>query len=703
MQSTYQITQYTHSVGNPCPLGTSCRDGGVNFSIFSTEADSVQLLLFKTPNDTQPFQTIDLNKEDHCSFGFWHIFIEDLPVGTNYAYRVNGPIGADRGYRYNFKKVLLDPYAKGVTNNLWNRGDACNPDIDNIETSMRCSVIDIHNYDWEGIKDNKPQIPLSETIIYEMHVGGFTKSSTSNVKNQGTYLGIIDKIPYLKQLGVTAIELMPIMQFDNTEKNYWGYSTLSFFAPHPAYCVSPEKANQLNEFRDMVKALHKNGIEVILDVVYNHTDEGNENGPTISFKGLDNNLYYYIAPDKRYYMNYSGTGNTLSCNHPIVQKMIIESLEFWARDMQVDGFRFDLGSILARDTYGNVMEYPPVLWGIELRESLTDCKLITEPWDAVGLYELGHVHGYRWSQWNGNYRDVIRSFIKGDPGIVSNVATKIAGSPDLFNWANHLAINGINFITCHDGFTLNDLVSYNYKHNDENGEGNRDGNDNNISWNCGIEGETDNQGVNELRKRQIKNFIAVLFLSKGVPMMYSGDEMRRTQAGNNNGYCLDNEKGWINWDLLRQNSDIYKFFNKMINLRKETFFLQTKHFYNGQVSELHTRGLKDINWHGTVLNSAGWNDSNARTLAFTIAGVGSDKIGDLDGYSNKERFQDRDVHVMMNMYWDSLDFEIPQIQGRQWYKYVDTYETDNSQETFHNSDKYTVKSRSIVVLISKET
>ncbi len=703
MQLVYEKTKYEYEIGEPCPLGASVdKDkGGVNFSVFSSEADFIQLLLFKTPDDVEPFQIIDLNQEDNSDFGFWHVFVKDLPIGTNYAYRVNGPIGESQGYRYNFNKVVLDPYAKGVTTNLWNRVDACNTE-DNLETSMRCSVIDVSDYDWEGIKDKKPQTPLSETVIYEMHAGGFTKSPTSDVEHKGTFLGIIDKIPYLKQLGVTAIEIMPVMQFDDKEKNYWGYSTLSFFAPHPSYCVSPQRASQLNEFRDMVKALHQNGIEVILDVVYNHTDEGNQNGPTISFKGLDNKTYYFLAPDKRYYMNFSGTGNTLNCNHPIVQKMIIESLEFWARDMQVDGFRFDLGSILSRDTYGNIMEYPPVLWGIELRESLTDCKLITEPWDADGLYELGNIHGYRWSQWNGHYRDIIRSFVKGDPGIIGQVAGKMSGSPDLFQSSGHLAVSGINFVTCHDGFTLNDLVSYNYKHNEENGEGNRDGNDNNISWNCGIEGETDNPDVNALRTRQIKNFIAVLFLSKGIPMMLAGDEIRRTQGGNNNGYCLNNEKGWINWDLFNNNEDIYNFFSRMIQLRKETFFLQTRHFYNGQVSELHTRGLKDINWHGTILNAPGWDDSNARSLAFTIAGVSPDNISESNGYKNKENFKDQDVHVMMNMYWESLDFEIPQIQGRKWYKYVDTYEADNNTESLHNGNTYNVKPRSVVVLISKE-
>lgn len=684
MSTQTQSALYTYTEGKPSPLGAHCRDGGINFSVFSSTALKMELLLFHTRQNTEPFQIIELTREENCDFGFWNIFIENIKPGIYYAYRV---------YSQNSNinnKVLLDPYAKGIDTLLWDPQNALiTSNIDNIATSMRGCVLDISNYDWEGVE--KPHIPLKETIIYEMHVKGFTYSTTSEVKNKGTYSAVIEKIPYLKELGITAVELMPIMQFDETENNFWGYNTVGFFAPHSGYCVSVEEANQVNEFRDMVKELHRNGIEVILDVVYNHTREGNETGPVINFKGFDNNLYYSIEPDGRY-NNYSACGNSLSCNHPIVQKLILESLEFWAIQMQVDGFRFDLGTILTLDTHGQVLEYPPVLWEIELSGNLTDCKLIAEPWGGDGsgqLYQLGDIHGFRWSQWNGRYRDCIRNFVKGEPGIVSEVATRISGSPDLYQSSHHLPINSINFITCHDGLTLNDLVSYT--------------NSIQISWGCGAKGITENFEVNKLRLRQIKNFIAILFLSKGVPMMLAGDEMRRTQGGIANGYQLDNEYGWLNWDLLKINQEIFNFFQKMIKLRKQTYFLQTKHFYTGTPSGKHTRGLNDINWHGIELNYPEWYNPFARTLAFTIAGVAGKMLSDFSGLDNIEKFNDEDVHVMMNMYWEPLVFQIPQIEGRKWFVYVDTYENYNPEDILYSESTYLVNPRSVVVLVSKES
>lgn len=681
-------TIYNPVKGSPCPLGANFyKDKGVNFSVFSSVATKVSLLLFETCESKEPFKTIDLDKNENCEFGFWNIFVENLKPGIYYAYRVH----TTRNSRNN-NKVLLDPYTKWVSDCLWNRGNACN-DSDNVETSMRGCVLDVsvpESY-WEGIE--KPHIPLKETIIYEMHVKGFTNSPTSEVQHKGTYSGIIEKIPYLKKLGVNAVELLPIMHFDTSktgkEKDYWGYNTISFFAPQHAYCIYGEKSNPLDEFREMVKALHKNGIEVILDVVYNHTDEGNQDGPVINFKGFDNDLYYSLNSKGEYY-NYSRCGNSLSCNHPIVQKMILESLEFWGKEMQVDGFRFDLGTILTLDTHGDVLEYPPVLWGIELNEKLTDCKLIAEPWGGDGsqkLYQLGDIHGFRWSQWNGKYRDCIRNFVKGNSGIISEVATRISGSSDLYQYSGHLPVNSINFITSHDGLTLNDLVSYT--------------NDGQNSWDCGFSGETQNEEVNNLRIRQIKNFAAILFLSKGIPMMIAGDEMRRTQSGNDNGYQLDDEQGWLNWDLVKQNSEILNFFQKMINLRKQTYLLQTRHFYTGTVPEGNKRGLTDISWHGTILNKPGWSDIFARALAFTIAGVPGENIKHPEDYKNPEIFKDEDIHVMMNMYWEPLTFEIPQIQGRSWFIYADTFENQISEDILHSENTYTVRPRSIVILISK--
>lgn len=671
-----------YNKGKSYPLGAHYRDGGVNFSVFSSVASKIDLLLFDKRKAASPFQIIELFKKENCEFGFWRVFVENLKPNIYYAYRVYGPDIKITN------KILLDPYAKGVDTFLWNMEDALiQNDVDNIATSMRGCVLNTSNYDWEGIE--KPHTPLKETIIYEMHVKGFTQSPSSGVQNPGTFSAVIEKIPYFKELGVTAVELMPVMRFDETENNFWGYNSISFFSPHSAYCVSDEEYQQVNEFKNMVKELHRNGIEVILDVVYNHTREGNENGPVINFKGFDNAIYYSLTPDGKY-NNYSACGNTFNCNHPIVQKLILESLEFWATEMQVDGFRFDLLTILTLDTHGNVMEYPPVLWEIELNEKLIDCKLIAEPWGGDGeqkLYQLGEIHGFRWSQWNGKYRDCIKNFVKGTPGIIDEVATRILGSPDLYKESCHLPINSINFITCHDGFTLNDLVSYT--------------NQSLLSWNCGIDGLTDNIEINNLRVQQIKNFIAILFLSKGIPMILSGDEVRRTQDGISNGYQLDNEQGWFNWNLLKQNEEIFNFFKKMIKLRKQTYFLQTKHFFTGTVSEKHTRGLKDISWFDVDLNQPDWDDPCASALAFTISGVSNEMIYEPNQSDYSEKFKDEDIHVMMNMNNKPLTFQIPQVDSRRWFIYTDTFKNHNEEDILYPQNTYLTKPRSIVVLVSK--
>ena len=443
-----------------------------------------------------------------------------------------------------------------------------------------------------------------------MHAAGFTKSPTSKVKHPGTFSGLIEKIPYLKRLGVNAIELLPVFEFDDKEilritedgrtlMNYWGYSTLGFFAPVGSYCTSPHTGAHIKEFRDMVKALHKEGIEVILDVVFNHSNEGNHQGPTINFKGIDNSVYYYLVQnDKQYYMDYSGCGNTINCNHPIVEKFIIDCLEFWVKEMHIDGFRFDEGSILSRGEDGGPLKHPPVLWNIELMETLAETKIIAEAWDAAGLYQIGYFPGYRWSEWNGRYRDDIRCFVAGKPGIVGDIASRISGSSDIYQSHGRLPVNSINFITCHDGFTLNDLVSYNDKHNDANGEGNNDGANDNNSWNCGAEGETDNQWINDLRKKQVKNFAAILLLSEGVPMILGGDEFRRTQQGNNNTYCQDNEINWYDWNHFEKNMATFRFFQQMIDFRKRHKVLQRRTYFDNKINK---RGFSDITWHGCSL------------------------------------------------------------------------------------------------------
>jgi len=684
--------------GRTHPLGATLDAEGVNFSVWTEHATGVELLLFEHHSDLEPFQVIKLNHKFNKTFQFWHCYVRGLRAGTFYAYRVDGPADLAHGHRFNRNKVILDPYARATDSYLWRRGDACGPD-DNVRTSQRCVVVD-QSYDWEG--DQPLNRRMSETIVYEMHVGGFTKSPTSGVAHPGTYEGVIEKIPYLKELGITAVELLPVFDFDPSEidkpnpaggpnlSNYWGYSTVSFFAPHSRYCVSPSSGSHLREFRDMVKALHKAGIEVILDVVFNHTSEGNHDGPTINFKGFGNSTYYYLwPPDHQFYMDFSGCGNTLNCNHPIPEKLIIECLEYWHSEMHVDGFRFDEGSILSRGPDGAPMDYPPVLWHIELSEELADCKIIAEAWDAAGLFQIGYFPGFRWAEWNGLYRDTVRRFVRGDRGLVGLVASRIAGSADIYERTGRLAVNSINFITCHDGFTLNDVVSYNHKHNEANGEGNRDGQDENFSWNSGFEGETDDLAVEGLRRRQIKNFAAILLLSQGVPMITYGDEVRRTQHGNNNAYCQDTELSWFDWSLVDKNRDLLRFFQRMIALRRASGQLHRVRFERGEVNE---RGLHDIEWHGCQLRSPGFGDPSSGVLAVTI--------GNMVGPGP-------DLHIVLNMEDQELDFEVPPMIGRSWYRLVDTSLSspadfcDPGEEVAVAGNSIKAAARSVVVLISK--
>lgn len=690
---------YIVEAGRPRPLGATPDTNGVNFSIFSEHATNIELLLFENSNDTIPMQTILLDQLKNRTFHFWHVYVRGLRAGTHYAYRIFGSAHTEAtGDRFNFNKVLIDPYCRGITTNLWQRGDAISA-VDNVKTSLRSTVVDISNYDWE--EDQCLNRPMSETIIYEMHVGGFTRSPSSRSTHPGSFAALIEKIPYLQELGITAVELMPVFAFDPTSvsrtnpltgellSNYWGYDPICHFAPHPGYCIDAEGLNHINEFRDMVKALHRAGIEVILDVVFNHTGEGDENEPTISFKGIDNRIYYFLDPqDKRAYLNYSGCGNTFNCNHPIVAKLITECLVFWVKEMHIDGFRFDEGSILSRGVDGRPMEYAPVLWNIELSDILADTKIIAEPWDAAGLYQVGNFPGYRWAVWNGQYRDAIRSFIKGDRGIVGAVASRIAGSQDIFCEPGQRPINGINFVTCHDGFTLNDLVSYNDKHNEINGENNRDGLNYNSSWNHGIEGETQNADIQQLRSRQIKNFLTILLISQGVPMLLAGDEVRRTQQGNNNAYCQDNEITWFNWELLEKNAELLQFFKRIIAFRKEYPSVRRERFFSGTTDR---HGKKDIEWHGCQLANPGWNDPDSRVLAFTI-------------WAGEET---HDIHVMMNMDFVRLDFEIPlSSKEKAWKRIIDTALespddiVQQEQALYITENKYGLEPHSIVVLVS---
>jgi isoamylase len=689
---------YAIERGRSHPLGAHQDPGGVNFAFFSEHATGVTLLLFDRHDATEPFQTVTLDPERNRSFAIWHVYLHGLRPPVFYALRMEGPVGEDarrQGHRFDPQKVLIDPYSRGLDRTLWDRGSACAPG-DNLATSLRCAVVDLADYDWEG--DAPLRRPMDELVIYEMHVGGFSRSPSSKVGKPGTFGGVIEKIPYLRALGVTAVELLPVFDFDDSQaryldghrlSNYWGYSTAGFFAPHAAFCATPELGQHVREFRDLVKALHRAGIEVILDVVFNHTDEGNQLGPLFSFAGLDNQNYYYMNPeDRRFYFDYSGCGNTLMGNHPIVTKLIVECLEYWVRDMHVDGFRFDEAAVLTRGTHGEVLDEPPVVWQIELSDTLADSKVIAEAWDAAGAYEVGRYPGYRWAEWNGLYRDTMRRFVKGEPGIVGAVAGRLAGSADLYQPRGHRPTNSINFITCHDGFTLADLVSYNDKHNWANGEDNRDGNDDNMSWNCGVEGPTGDLAVLALRHRQIRNFATLLMLSRGVPMIVAGDEVGRTQQGNNNAYCQDNEVGWFDWDLADANQDLLRFWTRLLAFRATHGVLRRPEFYNGLTND---RGLPDVTWHGTQLGEPGWDDPAARALACTLAGQGDAP----------------DLHVMMNMHWGPLDFALARISGRRWVRAIDTALpgpldiAEPGTEQPIDASSYLVSDRSIAVLLSR--
>ena len=548
-------------IGRSFPLGATIADGGVNFSLFSRRATGVELLFFDNEGDDRPARVIPIDPAANRTYHYWHVFVSGVKPGQIYGYRVRGPFDPSRGMRFDPTKILLDPYGRGVAvPGNYSRDSACKKG-ENTATGMKSVVVDSCAYDWEG--DTPLKQPWARTIIYEMHVRGFTRHPSSNIaeEKRGTFAGLKEKIPYLQQLGITAIELLPVFQFDAQDcppglVNYWGYAPVSFFAPHQAYSSRRDRLGPMDEFRDMVKAVHRAGIEVILDVVFNHTAEGGHEGPTLSFRGLDNNAYYILESDRSRYANYSGTGNTLNANHPIVRRMILDSLRHWVEEMHVDGFRFDLASILARDASGQVMPNPPVLWDIESDPALAGTKLIAEAWDAAGLYQVGSFIGDSWKEWNGRFRDDVRSFLRGEEQSVRRFADRLVGSPEIYGHKEREAEQSVNFVTCHDGFTLNDLVSYNEKHNEANSENNRDGGNDNRSWNCGIEGPTDDPAVEKLRSRQAKNFLSITMLSLGVPMILMGDEARHSQHGNNNAYCQDNETSWFDWTMVTKHAEL---------------------------------------------------------------------------------------------------------------------------------------------------
>ncbi|NEP05904.1 MAG: glycogen debranching enzyme, partial [Okeania sp. SIO4D6] len=570
-------------------------------------------------------------------------------------------------------------------------------------------VVDPTAYDWE---DDVPlNIPYAYTIIYEMHVGGFTRNPNSGVspEKRGTFAGLIEKIPYLKELGITAVELLPVQQFDEQDVrepliNYWGYSPIAFFTPHHNYSSRKEIFGPMNEFRDMVKALHKAGIEVILDVVFNHTAEGNENGPTVSFRGLENSTYYILeTDDSTYYSNYSGCGNTFNTNNPFVHRLIVDCLCYWVREMHVDGFRFDLASVMSRSVTGDPLEDPPVLWAIESDPVLAGAKIIAEAWDAAGLYQVGSFIGDRFAEWNGHYRDDVRQFVKSDPKIVDKLAARIMGSPDIYPQPDREPNHSINFITCHDGFTMNDLVSYNEKHNEANCEDNRDGANDNHSWNCGVEGLTNKQEIERLRLRQIKNLFAILFFSQGTPMILMGDEVRRTQLGNNNGYCQNNELSWFDWEQIEKQTDLLRFVKGIINFTQELEMMRVdkvlatvgsgtpESSLPREEGEVYPNEVPNISWHGVRLGKPDWH-LDSRTLAFSLKHPESGEY----------------FHIILNAYWKPLMFELPRLKkGESWYLIINT--AFPSPKDFNDLDtatkvigiRYRVEPRSAIVLMAR--
>jgi len=617
--------------GTPYPLGVTLLEGGVNFALFSRHAVGVRLLLFESPLNDKPDFEIDLDPRHHRIGDIWNVQISGIGPGWSYCFKVDGPYLPEKGFRFNMNKALVDPYARalyGVSYWDFSKAKGYDPekgpfDIypsteDNTSSSARSLIFGHDSFDWKG--DSLLQTTWCDTIIYETHVRGLTIHPSSAVKHPGTYLGLIEKIPYLKDLGITAVELLPVQDFNENElttinpltgerlKNYWGYNPVGFFAPKQGYASSEEPGIQVKEFKKMVRHLHEAGIEVILDVVFNHTAEGDERGPTLHLRGLDNTIYYMLDDGGKRYKNFSGCGNTLNCNHPVVRDFILECLRHWVVEMHVDGFRFDLASVLGRDSQGNILPNPPVLEHIAEDPILRDVKLIAEAWDVGGAYQVGNFHGSRWSEWNGRYRDDVRRFWRGDKGLVADFASRLCGSADLYEHSGKQPLNSINFITCHDGFTLHDLVTYERKHNEANGENNRDGTDNNYSANYGVEGETDDPEINLIRKRQIKNMLATLLLSRGVPMILGGDEFRRTQKGNNNAYCQDNEISWYNWELLRKNKEIFRFTKEMISFRKRHPILRKDEFYKpNEITWFDSRGQypdwsSDIRHLGCVIH-----------------------------------------------------------------------------------------------------
>ncbi len=675
--------------GTPYPLGATVGAHGANFSVFSKHATEVELLLFDDPAATEPSRILRLHPKRNRTYYYWHTRVAGIGPGQIYAYRARGPVDKSQGLRFDAQKVLLDPYTRAVTWDGYQRLAAMRPG-DNCAAAMKGVVVDENDYDWEG--DAPLNLPFAGSILYELHVGGFTRHPSSGVAPElrGTYLGLIEKIPYLKSLGITAVELLPVQHFDVQDAapnhtNYWGYSPIGFFAPHRGYCVGQDPLAPMREFRDLVKALHRAGIEVILDVVFNHTAEAGPEGPTLSFRGLENRGYYMLqAEDRSRYADYSGCGNTLNANHSIVRRLILDCLRYWVQVMHVDGFRFDLASVMSRDSSGKLFSDPPVLWDIESEPALAGTKIIAEAWDAGGLYQVGSFTGHRWAEWNGHFRDDVRRFICGQNGTAAKLAQRVTGSQDIYPLPKREPNRSINFITCHDGFTLNDLVSYDRKHNEQNGENNRDGNDQNDSCSYGAEGPTKDPVLEALRLRQCKNFMTILLTSQGTPMLLMGDEVRRTQGGNNNAYCQDNEISWFNWEDVNRHAGLLRFVRGLIRLNLDYKLFQEEVFWSEP-------GDPDVTWHGVKPNTPDQHE-DSHSLAYELVYQGHNEH----------------LYIILNSFWEPLTFTLPTPKdGKRFYRVVDTAlpspedYCEPPSAPLVDTSTYTAQARSAVILVAR--
>jgi len=705
------ITNYIVHPGNPFPLGATWDGLGINFALFAENATAVDLCLFNSPEDTIESIRIAMPERSHH---VWHVYVPDILPGQLYGFRVHGPYEPEQGHRFNPNKVLMDPYAKAIAGTIkWHNSlfgyEMEHPEADKSYSQedsapyIPKSVVIDPAFDWEG--DKSPGYPYYQSIIYETHVKGFTQLHPEIPDEiRGTYSAIAHpaSIKYLKELGITAIELMPIHHFVNDSilqdkglTNYWGYNSIGFFAPDVRYSSTGVLGEQVDEFKSMVKALHKAGIEVILDVVYNHTGEGNQMGPTLSFKGIDNASYYRLVEDnKSFYFDYTGTGNTLNANLPSVLRLIMDSLRYWILEMHVDGFRFDLASTLARElhevdrlsSFFDIIHQDPII---------SQVKLIAEPWDiGEGGYQVGNFPP-GWTEWNGKYRDSMRDYWRGEESMLAEFANRFTGSSDLYFDDYRRPTASINFITAHDGFTLHDLVSYNEKHNEANGENNQDGEDHNRSWNCGAEGATEDEGINQLRDRQKRNFLTTLFLSQGVPMLVAGDEISRTQGGNNNAYCQDNKISWLNWD--KADTQLLEFTRRLIKLRKDHPVFRRRRWFQGQ--PIKGIDLEDIAWFlpdGTQMGDEHWDEDHAKCLAVYLNGRGVHTRG-----PKGEMVIDDSFYVIFNAAHHPMNYHLPSEKyGSEWTKILDTSENraNEAGETYKSGDTITVESRSVVLL-----